>query len=237
MTIGRAQVRRRRIAPLLCLALSGCSGAFGGDAPPTRYYVLSTVSANPPSETAARSGPGIGINLISIPDYLDHPGLTTRSGTNQIVRAQSDQWAGPLSEEVLRVVAENISLLLPGGQVTVASGRRTIPLDYVVEMEIAEFLREETGAVSLVARWNIIREIDRSPLAVRTSRIRRPASGADHNGTVAAMSAVLEELSREIAQVISSARTASKGLAPAGLAGARAPGLPKGGEDNLARQM
>lgn len=205
--------RRIRRTPLLmglsCMVLSACSGVFGSETPETRYYVLSATQATAAAGTNAKTGPGVGISLIAMPDYLNHPGITTRKASNEIVRAEYDQWAGPLADEVLRVAAENISLMLPSGRVTTASGRRAVPIDFVVELEISEFLQDESGAISLVARWNVFREAERTVVAVQTSRIRRPIASADHSGAVAAMSAAIEELCREIVRAIAGAQTAA----------------------------
>jgi uncharacterized lipoprotein YmbA len=197
----------RRISPklglcILVLLLSACS-SLRGEITPTRYYVLNPVARDASVDAArAQAGPAIGVTPVDLPEYLNQPGITTRGPANEVVRAEFDQWAGPLADEVTRVVGENLSRMLPSDRVTVASSGRTVPLDYIVEIEIASFERDQSGQVQLIARWTVFRDSDQSLITMRTSRISRPAAETDYNSIVSAMSAALADLCGEIAQAL-----------------------------------
>ena len=54
----------------------------------------------------------IGVGPIRFPDYLDRPGIVTRSSGNTIEIAEFDLWAGSLKDDFMRILAENLSILL-----------------------------------------------------------------------------------------------------------------------------
>jgi uncharacterized lipoprotein YmbA len=202
MMLDRSRLSPKPAFCLLLLLLSACAG-LRGETVPTRYYVLSPVTHDASADSArAQEGPVVGVTPIDLPEYLNQPGITTRGAANEVVRAEFDQWAGPLADEVMRVVGENLSRMLPSDRVTVASSGRTVPLDYVLEIEIASFERDQSGQVQLIARWTVFRDSDQSLVTMRTSRISRPAAETDYNSIVSAMSAALADLCGEIAQAL-----------------------------------
>lgn len=214
----------RRVRPLaagfLLILLSACAG---GSNPPNRYYVLSSAAGSPSTGSGpTQHGPLIDVAPVSLPGYLDQAGITTRAGGNQVVRADFDRWAGPFGSEVTRAVGENLSVMVPTERLTVGSTGRSVPYDYLVQIEIVTFERDQSGTVQLIARWSLFRENGDTLVAMRTSRISRPTAATDYNSDVAAMSGALEDLCRDIASDIresatraSSAKTARRKSAPA----------------------
>jgi len=189
---------------LTAVVLAACSGPLGGTPVATRYYVMGT--AAPPTEAdaeAAKSGPVVGVAPVVLPEYLNNPGIVTRDKNNEIVRAEFDQWAGPLGDEIARAVAENLSVMVPTDRVTVAVGRGIlVPLDDLIEIEIAAFERDGSGAVHLVTRWSLFRDSGQTLVTMRRSRFQKAAATVAYGDTVATMSQIVEELSREIAETI-----------------------------------
>jgi len=185
------------------LAVSACSGSLGGPSSPTRYYVLSATSgATPIGQTPAASGPIVAVIPVDLAEYLSSPGIVTRSGANEIVRANFDNWAGPLADEISRVVGENLASMIPTDRLTVSAGTGGLPIDYSVMIEIATFERDDTNKVTLLARWAIFQGPQRTPVALRTSRIEQAATDSTYNAAVVAMNTVLGKLCEEIAAVI-----------------------------------
>lgn len=196
-------------AGFLLILLSACTG-LGGPNPPNHYYVLSAAAGSPSTGPGpAQHGPRIGVAPVALPGYLDQPGITTRGGGNEVVRADYDRWAGPLGGEVARAVGENLSEMVPTDQLTVTSTGRSVPFDYLVEIEIVTFERDQGNAVQLIARWSLFSEDGNTLLTMRTSRFSRPATGTDYNSDVAAMSGALEDLCRDIASAIRESPTAA----------------------------
>jgi uncharacterized protein len=203
-------------AGIFLIGLSACA-ALSGPNPPVNYYVLNAATAGSPAGVGQpQHGPLIGVAPVSLPAYLDQPGITTRGAGNEVVRADYDRWAGPLGSEVTRVVGENLALMVPTDRLTTALTGRSIPLDFLVEIEIVTFERDQTGAVQLIARWSLFSADGNNLVTMQTSRISRPTAGADYDSDAAAMSSALEALCAEIASAIrENAATRSTAKPPA----------------------
>ena len=191
------------------LLLVGCTEATE----PTRNYVIDAAEQRGTvRQVSARDGPIVAIVPVVVPEYLNQNGIVTRNSRNEITRAEFDVWAGPLSEEIARAVAENLSSMLPTDRVTLSAGRRSIPVDYTVEIEIVRFERQASdNAVDLVARWTVFRGDERSVLTMRRSRYSKPVAGSEYRDSVAAMSDAVASLSEEIAAAIAQGRTGRGG--------------------------
>ena len=100
-------------AAMLAVGLASC-GTFSAQPDPSRFFTLSPRLAakdtGGSSEQTARLSVGIG--PVSVPAYLDRQELVTRIGQNQLRLSERDRWAEPLSENIARVVSQNISALL-----------------------------------------------------------------------------------------------------------------------------
>jgi uncharacterized protein len=183
---------------LALLVLGGC-----GSTPPTRLYVLPTLTdASPPTSTAKRDLT-IGVGPVTLPPYLDRPQIVTRASRVKLDLAEFDQWAASLQDTVARVLAENLSLLIPTDRVVLHPWPRTTAIDYQVIVEVTQFDRALGGEVVLVARWSIT-AANEQELMMRKARFSAPAGGRDYKATVTAMSRTLEALSRDIAATIQS---------------------------------
>jgi uncharacterized lipoprotein YmbA len=195
-----AIISMRLAAAAVCTILAGCTEP--GE--PMRHYVIdATEQRGAVRQVSAQQGPIIALAPVTLPEYLNQNGIVTRNSRNEITRSESHVWAGPLSEEIGRAVAENLSALLPTDRVTLSATRRSIPVDYSIDIEIARFEHvESSSTVDLVARWLVFRGDERTVLMMRRSQVQRPISGAEYRDTAAAMSEALAVLSEEIAAAI-----------------------------------
>jgi uncharacterized protein len=183
---------------LVLLVLGGC-----GSTPPTRFYVLPTLTdASPPTSTGKRDLT-IGVGPVTLPPYLDRPQIVTRASRAKLDLAEFDQWAASLQDTVARVLAENLSLLIPTDRMVLHPWPRTTAIDYQVIVEVTQFDRTLGGEVVLVTRWSIT-AANEQELMMRKARFSAPAGGQDYEATVTAMSRTLEALSRDIAATIQS---------------------------------
>jgi uncharacterized lipoprotein YmbA len=182
------------------------AGCAGSDVL-TRHYVIDAPDQRRQVQPAsAQNGPIIAVAPVTLPDYLNQSGIVTREPGNEITRAEFHLWAGPLAEEIARAVAENLSAILPTDRVTLAVGRRSIPIDYLVDIEIVKFERDPNNVVQLVARWTLFRGDEKALLAMRRSQFQAAAAGPEYDATVAAMSQAVVGLSEEIAAAIRQGR-------------------------------
>ncbi len=92
------------------------------------------------------------VGSVEIPDALNRNELVTRVGRNQVKLALFDQWAGSLKQNVYRVLAENLSILLSTDRVVHHTFRTSMPVDYQVRVEVFQFDGKPGESVVLVAR-------------------------------------------------------------------------------------
>lgn len=184
------------------LAWSGCAGTR-----PAKFYTLSPLSA--PGErsgtVSAEQRIAVAVGPIAIPDYLDRPQILTRSGSNELKLSEFERWAGSLEKDVSRVLAENLSALLPRDKVTVfrwGGDASPFPAEYRVGIDVTRFEGTIGESVVLAARWSVYREGDREIVSAHESNVKEPLEGQEYDSLVEAMSRALATLSREIAAAI-----------------------------------
>jgi uncharacterized lipoprotein YmbA len=184
------------LIPVILAALAGCATT-----PPSRFYILSAVSAD---TAAPLAGPAtaIGVGPVELPRYLDRPQIAVRSGANELLYNETHRWAEVLKDNVPDVLAENLARLVPTDKVTVFPWGRMTTIDYQVVAEISRFDADASGNVTLSASWKLYQEQNRKVVAQKTTVFTEPVGGAGYAEIVAAQSRALAALSREIAAAI-----------------------------------
>ena len=192
------RVTRPVLVPLSCvlLVLGGCLGT-----PPTRFYLLPTLTDVSSPAAMDERALTIGVGPVTLPPYLDRPQIVTRASRAQLHLAELDQWAASLQDTVARVLAENLSLLMPTAWVVLHPWSRTTVIDRQVLLEVTRFDRTMGGEAVLVARWSLLGAAGQE-LAMRKAHFRAPAGGTDYEATVTAMGRTLEALSHDIAATV-----------------------------------
>jgi len=176
-------------------------GASGCGSPATTFYALNPLPPGAsPKDTADSRGPGVGVGPAVLPDRLDRPQIVTRVGENMLHLAEFDQWAAPLRDSFPRVLAENLSILIPTDRVSIFPWSPDEPIDFEVRVEVSQFEGSLGGDCSLVARWSIFRRGDRQ-MTSGISNHTEPA-GDTYTTLVAAENRLLAALSRDIATTV-----------------------------------
>lgn len=188
----------------LLMGLMGC--AIAGRTAPSRFYLLSSLAT---SESEARVAIGarpiaIGIGPVEIPQYLDRPQIATRLNQNELRLAEFDKWAEPLKDNIARVLAENLAVLLHAQPVTIFPWRGSLTVDYRIEIDVIRMGGNLGGKATLIARWLILEKDDRQVLLNRKSTFEEPTGAGDYKALVEAMSRTIASLTEEIAEEIKS---------------------------------
>lgn len=186
-----------RVAPALCaiilVGLTGCTNSRD-----TRFYVL---TALPAVEMPGGASPAIGLRPVGLPQYLDRPQIVTRAGENMLQLAEFDRWGSSLQDNVTRVLAANLSILVPADRVAVFPWMKDSPIEYEVMVEATHLEGTLGGSCSLVADWAISRRGEKESLA--TGKSRHTESAGDSYATlVAAHSRLVAALGRDIAAAL-----------------------------------
>jgi uncharacterized lipoprotein YmbA len=165
----------------------------------SRFYTLNSLSASGiVPAAAAEQGPVIGVGAVTFPKYLDRPQIVTRASRNQLTLSEFDRWAEPLQDNVSRVLAENLALLIPTDHVMLQDWPRSVNVDYQVRVEVLHFDGWLGGESVLLALWSILDGSER-PLMSQRASINAPVGGHDYEAMALAMNQMIESLSRDIA--------------------------------------
>ena len=186
---------------VLILILAGCSPFGAGTQQSTRFYVLSSLQGEADSIQPMAKLPdiGIGVGPIRMPMYLDRLDIVTRGSQNKVEIAEFSQWAGPLPENFIRVVAENLSVLLATDKIAVFPYPRSYFVDYNVTIYVTRFDGLPGDKAHLRARWAILDRNRKDSFYEKHTIVSHPTENETTEALVAAKSRTVSDLSREIA--------------------------------------
>ncbi len=186
----------------LCL-LSGCVNLGEGTTETTRLYVLTPMTSA--GTTAASRADGdftLGIGPLTMPAYLKRPQIVTRVADNEMQIAAFANWVEPLDSNIQWVLAENLARLLGTNAVHLHPFRRALIPTYRLLVEVIRFDANTPGDAVLAVRWELL-DARGKPVAPKQKGVYRHAvTQGDLPEVVTAMSFVLADFSREIADII-----------------------------------
>ncbi len=194
-------MRARRLAALALFVAAGLAAGCLKRSPVARTYVLDPLLAAEAAAPAPAPVAVVGVERVSVPDWLDRPQLTGRSASGEVVADELARWGEPLPRGVQRVVAENLVALLPDRRVVTAPFSPRDRVDHFVTVTLLEAARQADGSVLLESRWTVLAR-DGSVLARRRSSHRASPTAPGAAGAVAGINEALAGLSRELADVL-----------------------------------
>jgi len=189
----------------LSLLLAGC---FGGQSPPTNFYMLSPLS---PAQTgtspaAAEARIRIGLEKVVVPEYLNRNEIVLNLDDTVYQLAEFNQWAEPMGTNLTRVIAENLSNLLRDDSIDlILASESSIPLDYRLEIDVIRLDGNLGDKVTLIAQWALLETEEGDLKTMRRSEYQEPAADPTVKALVLANSRTVEKLSRDMAAAIKEA--------------------------------
>ena len=188
--------------------LGGCLGK--GTQKPTDFYLLQPI--NPSIEeqgAAAGEGTVLRIGPVRVREYLNRPQIVTRASTNEITINEFRHWGEPLSTNFTAILAQNLSVLLSTDRILIFPFRskQELPIEYQVVVDVIRFDGEPGGEAALQAQYYILEfeENERKQIVARQPSFRKPLADKSFETLVAAMSELVGDLSRDIAEKIKAA--------------------------------
>lgn len=218
----------KTVFPIIALVHLVLSGCIGGTSKPSRFYTLNpvrpaVVDGMDGSAQTVTPEASIGVLPVEIPDYLDRSEIVTRTKSNELHLADYDRWGGDLRSDIARVLAETLSAQYPERRVAIITGRRILPSEYRVAVNVTRFDAIPGENVWMQAHWSIIGENGRV-LARRDSNFNVPVRGRDYPSIVAAMSNAVDRLGNQVAGALKPMLATA--AAEKGSSGQVAPGTP-----------
>jgi uncharacterized lipoprotein YmbA len=139
----------------------------------------------------------ITVGPVTIPAVVDRPQIVVNTGPNQVRLEEFNRWAAPLQNNIARVVADNLVVMLGTPRVTLLSA----DADYRAAIEVQSFQSAPGEAAILDAVWTVRRSKDGKAETGRTT-VRETVQEKSYDALAAAHSRALARLSRDIADSV-----------------------------------
>jgi uncharacterized lipoprotein YmbA len=176
----------------LAILAAGCAST-----PASRFYTLSaaTASAAPSSDVSVAVGP------VSVPATVDRPQIVVTVSPSEVRLDEFNRWASPLSNNIARVVAENLVAMLGTPRVTLSPQTLSAGVDYRAAIEVQRFESAPGEAATLDAVWTVSRARDGKTQTGRVTA-REPAPDKGYDALASAHSRAIARLSQDIAEAV-----------------------------------
>jgi uncharacterized protein len=190
---------------LACVYLAACVHVGQQQKDPWGLFTLSPLPES--TQDGALRSPqsvqrAISVGPIHLPGYLDQDQLVTRISQNRLTLSENDRWVEPLEDNMARVLAQDLAVLLQTDGANVHPWPSRQRPTYQVEVEVLSFETDTAGTAHLVGRW-ILRDVARGQtIAEKETRLIASGAGTSTEQSVASLSKALGDFSVEIANVI-----------------------------------
>ncbi len=183
------------VFPFMVFLLAACSTT-----PPVKYYTLNTLPEMQQDVSEAVSGDHVAVGLepVTFPKFLNRPQIVIRQSPNRVEVSEFHRWASPLQGDFLRVLAKNISILLPMSRVAVYPWKDQFSPTYRIKLNVEQFDGRFGELVVLDVTWSVENQKDENDPVVKNSLIKEAVSTEDYEAIVAAKSRAIAVLSQEI---------------------------------------
>ncbi len=186
---------------ILLTLLTSLSACFR-NSQPIHFYMLKAVEKAQLTggAPAGAKSPVIGLGPIRVAAYLDRPQIVSAISGPEYKVAEDQRWGEPLSDAVPRVLAENLSNLIPTDNIVFYPWPLNRKVDVQIGVNILEFHEDDEGQARLMALWTL------KGAGKATSQQKficgQPAPATDYPKIVEVQSECLGRLSREIAAAV-----------------------------------
>jgi len=178
---------------ITCIAAiaAGCASA------PSRFYTLNSTATG---DGAPAANYAVVVGPVSVPALVDRPQFMVQVATNRVEINEFNRWAEPLSDNIARVVAGDLAVLLGTPRVTAAPLANLDPA-WRVSLNVQRFESVRGKSALIEAVWVVRRTAGGTAHPGRTIA-SEPASGNSFDALVAAHSRALAKVSGDIAAAI-----------------------------------
>jgi hypothetical protein len=164
---------------------------------PFRYYTLR--SAGEPA--AAASPLVIALGPVTVPAVVDRPEIVVSTGRNELKLDDFNRWASPLQDNLARVIADDLAILLGSPRVIRFPQPLAADPDYRVAVEVRSFESALGESAAIDAVWTIRRMKDRKTQTGQTS-VRERVADPGYEALAGGHSRAAAKLSQDIADAI-----------------------------------
>ena len=177
---------------ILCLLLTACAST-----PPTQFYLLEALNS-PQARINNDNKLLIGIGPLTLPSVLERRQLVTRNN-NAIQLSEFNQWAEPLSDNILAVLVKNLAAFQPNALIKAFPWAAYGEVNYRVIIDISRFDAELGKVCQLEVSWAIMREKDHHIIKTGQTKLSEPLHDMNYSSVVVAMNKLLNQFSQQVA--------------------------------------
>lgn len=192
--------KQRLIILAFVIASSLLAGCVTAPSQPAKFYWLTSLE----TERGQSLNPSliVGIGPVTLPGYIDRAQLVSQVNSNQLSVDEFNRWAGDLEQNVIDVLAENLSHRLGTDAVVAYPWGQAIVTNYQVVVDIRRFDVGDDQNVHLIAQWQLLTDDGRKLLKIKREALQKPVNATDPNAIAAAQSWALVSLGRSISSSI-----------------------------------
>jgi len=142
--------------PFLIVLILLCTACIkiGSDPQQVNYYFLESPANQ--DQIQYNNKLNIAIQLIDYPNYIDRPQIVTSDTKNTITINETEYWSGPLSDNIVQVVRESLSQMLPNSNITIMPWETTVQPTIKLKIVVDKFTGNLTQTTDVSIRWKII---------------------------------------------------------------------------------
>ena len=118
----------------------------------------------------------VAVRTVAVPAAVDRPQFVVRAGDTRVNLDEFNRWAGPLRDEIARVVAGNLAAELGTPVITVSSALPAAS-DLTVLLDVQRFDAKIAEGVEVDIVWIVRRALDEAPGRSGRSIVREPIGG------------------------------------------------------------
>lgn len=187
---------------LLALTIGLALVTACGSSPPTRYYQLEERVSQ--TDNSSSSTLSVRVGPLYIARYLQQPNIVTRQDDYQVEVAEFDRWVEPLEQSIGRILTTNLSDTLSSNWVhEFGVGNDAIErFDYQVLVTITRFDVDANDTATLTAQWNLVTPQPSVTVLAKRTVLTQPVASSSYSSQAAALSDLISELAKEIADNI-----------------------------------
>ncbi|MDG2156374.1 MAG: PqiC family protein [Gammaproteobacteria bacterium] len=187
---------------LLALTIGLALVTACGSSPPTRYYQLEERLSQ--TDNSSSSTLSVRVGPLYIARYLQQPNIVTRQDDYQVEVAEFDRWVEPLEQSIGRILTTNLSDTLSSNWVhEFGVGNDAIErFDYQVLVTITRFDVDANDTATLTAQWNLVTPQPSVTVLAKRTVLTQPVASSSYSSQAAALSDLISELAKEIADNI-----------------------------------
>jgi len=182
---------------LILISLLLCSSCIqiGSPPPHMNYYLLESIVNTPITYSGCNLN--IQMKLIGFPEYIDRLQIVTHNGNNGINFKDSERWAEPVQDNLVRVVRENLTQIIPGSAISAGPWESSSSNAVKIELAFNHFSGQLGDHTQIDIRW----KINKGPEQIEQGHFtERQPIGDEYQDLIIGLNNGINNLSLELAK-------------------------------------